>query len=444
MTNSPALHLVGASTPTPVTEILGDLVAFPRLGATPYLASDADDLEMHLQRYGPRPAASGRHGGELIMRLHEIGLTGRGGGHFPAARKWEAVLAAGAGGTVVANGAEGEPASAKDAALLQTRPHLVLDGLVCAAEAVGAVECVVWLHEGAQRTRAIVARAIQERQTRRFAEPPIRIEVGPDRYLSGEATAVLRTLAGGPTLPQLARDPAAPWGRGNRPVLLHNAETLARTAVLARTHVSDYTPSSLVTVVSHDRRVVCEVGAETTVAQVVAALWRSPSGRAAEIPHAVLLGGYGGTWLPWSSAASLRLDPSSMREAGHSLGAGVIAPLPSDACGLAEVAALVGYLADSSARQCGPCLFGLAEVADLTAELAAGSMGRAQEKALDRLLGQIAGRGACRHPDGVIRMLSSALRTFASDVESHRSRHRCLATGTRSPKSRLLPIPETP
>ena len=68
----------------------------------------------------------------------KLGLTGNGGGHFPVARKWRTVLRHGGGGIVVANGAESEPASAKDRALLTTVPHLVLDGLACAAEVLGA------------------------------------------------------------------------------------------------------------------------------------------------------------------------------------------------------------------------------------------------------------------------------------------------------------------
>ena len=92
------------------------------------------DLAAHRAAFGARAAGSD----ELIDALESVGLTGRGGGHFPTATKWRAVRAHPPGGTVVANGAEGEPGCAKDAVLLQTRPHLVLDGLVSAIEAVGA------------------------------------------------------------------------------------------------------------------------------------------------------------------------------------------------------------------------------------------------------------------------------------------------------------------
>lgn len=403
----------------------------------------AHDLETHLQHYGDRPTATGSAGPALLAKLQQINLTGHGGGHFPAARKWQAVLAAGSGGTVVANGAEGEPASAKDAALLLVRPHLVLDGLVCAAEAVGADECVVWLNMNARLTRAAVRRALQERRVRHPTEPPIRIELAPDRYLSGEASAVIRALSGGPSLPQLQRDPRVPWGRGNRPILIHNVETLARVGAAARTNAADVRPTSLVTVVRRDCRVVCEVDSDVTINELVERFWLTGERASRRAPSAVLLGGYGGTWLPWDRAAGLALNPSTLGRVGLSLGAGVLAPLPAESCGLVVAAGIAEYLARSSARQCGPCLFGLAAVSELTTALASGSMTRTQGGTLDRILGQIAGRGACRHPDGAIRMVSSALETFARDVYSHRGKRRCLITGDRRPQAHPLPLPHT-
>ncbi len=441
MTLHHQLRLVAPPSAQPVTKLLDGVVIFPALGSTPLVAPEGDDLSLHLMRYGDRPVMQGSEGLALITRMHDVGLTGRGGGHFPTGRKWESVRRAGPGVIAVANGAEGEPASGKDAALLQQRPHLVVDGLVCAAEAVGASECVVWLHRGAHRTRSVLERALHDRVARGLIEPRIRIELGPDRYLTGEATAVMQALAGGPALPQMARNPAVPWGDGHRPILVNNVETLARTAILARTEVGEYRRTSLVTVVNHDTRIVCEADPWEKVADLVGAHWRSPSGVGFDAPQAILLGGYGGSWVPWFDAAGLDVDPDALRSHGLSIGAGVIAPLPSDACGIAEAASLVSYLSDSSARQCGPCLFGLAAVAELMADLASGSMGRAEHRRLDRFLGDIVGRGACKHPDGAVRMLSSAFSAFAEDVHSHRTRGHCLVTTRAANSSTVLPIP---
>src|SRR5437870_11111173 len=85
----------------------------------------------HVERYGPLPSFK-RRPGALLDAVEESGLTGRGGAGFPTAVKLRAV-AAGRAPVVLANGTEGEPASAKDKALLRRNPHLVLDGAVAAA-----------------------------------------------------------------------------------------------------------------------------------------------------------------------------------------------------------------------------------------------------------------------------------------------------------------------
>jgi len=142
-------------------------------------------------------------------------------------------------------------------------------------------------------------------------------------------------------------------------------------------------------------------------------------------PQAVLLGGYGGEWVAWEELAGLRVDPQALRASGRSLGAGVLLALPRGHCGLRATAPIAAWLAGESAGQCGPCRFGLPAIADLTTRLA----GRPRRRDLGRLrelLGLVDGRGACRLPDGAVRMLRSALRTFAAEVELHR-RGQCTA-----------------
>jgi NADH:ubiquinone oxidoreductase subunit F (NADH-binding) len=413
--------------------LLGGTVVVPRHGTESLTGMAVHTLAEHRAVHGVRPSYLGR-GTELVDAFEQVGLTGRGGGHFPVAAKWRSVRSVGSAGRVVANGAEGEPGSAKDAVLLQMRPHLVLDGLVSAVEAMGAAEGVVWLHAGADATARAVRQALAERAAAGLGDPPVRVLLAPARYLSGEATGIIRTLEGGPTLPRFVRDPARPWSDGHPPVLVQNAETMARVGLLALHGAADYRPTSEVTVVSDTHRVVTEVGPEVSIGDLVASCWTSPDGAA---PAAVLLGGYGGSWLPWSAAQALPLDVAALRAAGLSLGAGLVGPLPATACGLEESARLVRYLAGESARQCGPCVFGLPAVADLALDLSAGRLSPAGRRRLRTFMAEIAGRGACRHPDGALRMLSSALTVFADDVERHRRGRSCDA-----PRSAVLPLPE--
>src|ERR1700736_1099482 len=95
----------------------------------------------HLDRYGPLPQLRGRSE-DLRLVVGESGLTGRGGAGFPTAIKLRSV-AGGAAAVVVANGTEGEPASAKDKALMTDNPHLILDGVLTAIEAVQADEAII-------------------------------------------------------------------------------------------------------------------------------------------------------------------------------------------------------------------------------------------------------------------------------------------------------------
>jgi NADH:ubiquinone oxidoreductase subunit F (NADH-binding) len=111
---------------------------------------------------------------------------------------------------------------------------------------------------------------------------------------------------------------------------------------------------------------------------------------------------------------------------GCSLGSGVLIALGESACGLHESARVISYLAEQSAGQCGPCVYGLRAIADAVQALASGVAHPSERARLLRWCSEIRGRGACHHPDGAVRFVESALRVFADDLESHR-RGRCSA-----------------
>jgi NADH:ubiquinone oxidoreductase subunit F (NADH-binding) len=111
--------------------------------------------------------------------------------------------------------------------------------------------------------------------------------------------------------------------------------------------------------------------------------------------------------------------------------------LPATSCGLLETARVAAYLARESAGQCGPCLNGLPSIAGAVHRLAAGPWDDRAMADLDRWLGVVPGRGACRHPDGAVRFVQSALAVFAEDVARHRRGRPC--AGVRA--APVLPVP---
>jgi NADH:ubiquinone oxidoreductase subunit F (NADH-binding) len=416
-------------------ESQGARPSLPRLlhGVRP--GGAAITLREHIGLHGPRPSL----GSGLITMLSESGLRGRGGAGFPTATKLAAVVRAGKRTLVVANGAEGEPASAKDRLLLRSAPHLVLDGAVLAAEAVGAREAIICTHGGFNPATRVVAAAIDER--RRAGGDRVRLEVVevPPRYVAGEESALVHLLNGGPAIPTLVPPRPFERGVGGRPTLIQNVETLAHVALIARhgpewfrrIGTSESPGSALITVTGELRHPgVFEIALGAPLADVL----RHAGGQIDDF-KAVLVGGYFGTWISAAEAAVQRLDQQSLAATGNAMGAGVIAAIGHSRCGLAETARVMRYLADESAGQCGPCVHGLAAIADEMTSIAAGTHGARPER-LVRWSEQVRGRGACRHPDGAVRLLASALRVFEDDLDHHVNHGPCGAAF----KPAVLPV----
>ena len=193
------------------------------------------DLAAHNRALG---AASFR-GRALIEETGAAGLTGRGGAAFPVARKLAAVAAAGGGAVAVGNGAEGEPASSKDAALLWYAPHLVLDGLQLAAEAAGASSAFLYLHAAADRPggpdlTARLQTALEMRAAAGIDRVAVQLAEAPPRFLAGEETALVARINGGTARPAFKQTRVFERGVAGRPTLVQNVETLAHLAMIAR------------------------------------------------------------------------------------------------------------------------------------------------------------------------------------------------------------------
>ncbi len=394
------------------------------------------DLAVHLDRYGPRPRAPKA----LVADLEAAGLRGRGGAAFPTATKLAAVAAGARRPVVVANGTEGEPASAKDKILLQSAPHLVLDGLDVVTDFLGASASYLCVDRNWPEVVAAVERAREERGRRGArARPGLQVRSAPDRYVAGEESALVNWLNGGEAKPTFVPPRAFERGVRGRPTFTSNVETFAQIALIARYGPEWYralgTPdapgTTLLTVTGAVAAPgVCEASGGTALSGAIAA-----AGGAFDGVQAVLVGGYFGTWIPGSAVGDVTLAPSSLARVGASLGCGVIAVLPEHLCPLYEVARITRWMAGENAGQCGPCVHGLPAVADAVEWAASGR--RVSPREIVGLLELVRGRGACRHPDGVARFVDSSIRVFADHIARHQRHGGCPA------QAPLLPLPET-
>ena len=351
------------------------------------------------------PAPLPRVGRELIDAIERAPLVGRGGASFPAATKWRAVAERSHGNAViVVNGAEGEPQSKKDRALMAARPHLILDGAFLAARALRANRIVLYIGERHDVARNAMFRALRQRTE------PERSRVGfaaaPARYVAGAEAAAIHFINEGVATP--TNVPPYPFERGvgGAPTLVQNVETLAHVALVARGASANTTLITLAGAAS--RPGVIEVPFGMTLGDAVAA-----AGGTSAWPRAVLLGGYFGSWIKPEDAWPMPLDHRSR------LGCGVVGILPMARCPVCEVAAIMRYLASESSAQCGPCFFGLRALADACTRIVEGGSDRNEVQRLQRWASDVRGRGACRHPDGAVMFLSSALTVFAKEFAGH-------------------------
>ena len=393
----------------------------------PLLLSGIDrgpGLAAHRARLGalPEPGVE-----SLVTLLGEVGVRGRGGAGFPLARKLQTVVRArgsrpGLGSRrpyVVVNAAEGEPASAKDSALLDVAPHLVLDGAVVTARALGAREIHVVSSEDRPWVGAAVHRAIGERDDHgiRWVQ-----HEAASRFVSGQSRALIELMAGRPGLPVTSWAPEAVDGHRRRPTLLSNAESYAHLAAVVLWGVEGYaghgTPdepgTSLLTLTTppaadgvfrgvHVVEVEHGDGADTVL-------------DAAALASPLLVGGFHGSWVHPQDVAGLRWSNAVLGEVGARLGAGSLLSLSDGSCPVSETARYTSYLAGESAGRCGPCRNGLPALA---AEMRALARRADTRRRLRELAGLVTGRGACAHPDGTARLVGSLLTTLDDHVEAH-------------------------
>ena len=404
------------------------------------VSAEPMDHTTHIRTHGDLPSTRRTGSGlpsALVAEIGRSGLRGRGGGAFPLAKKLEFV----SGGTgrgrpvVVVNATEGEPMSVKDRMLLESLPHLVIDGALSLAAALDTTDVIIAVDEAAGAAHDSMAAALTQRPDvgGRSASP--RLMAIPTGYVTGQETAIVHFINKGIARPTVQPPRIGERGVGRRRTLMSNAETLAHVALIAR-HGAEWfrelgspdEPGSVLVTLSGGVRSpgVYEVEFGSDLRTLIDA-----ADGLTEPARAFLFGGYAGTWVDARAAADARLSQHSLRRLRATMGAGLVVALPQSACPVTEVARVAHWMSDQSAHQCGPCVNGLASIAETLVAVRDGQGRRDAFGDLRRWAELVIGRGACTHPDGTARFVTSALAVFGAEFDDHARHGACEACDRR-------------
>jgi NADH:ubiquinone oxidoreductase subunit F (NADH-binding) len=422
--------------------------------ASPVLLADPPvrDLDDHEARGG---LAGLRRAYELgpgatIQEVILSGLRGRGGAGFPTGRKWQSVRDAvdadeEDGGAdrafVVCNGAEGEPATFKDRAIIRSNPYAVVEGVAIAAFAVGAERAFIGIKERFEPEAERLAAAVDEfAAAGLLGESPLQVVLGPDAYLYGEETGLLQVIEGEAPLPRnvppyihglFATVPAAGWtasgGRvatefaASNPTVVNNVETLAMVSqVLARGpewHRSLGTarsPGIVVATVVGDvvHPAVGEIELGTPLREVVDRIGGGVG------PGRTIKAVVSGVANPVVTADQLDVPCSydGFEAIGSGMGAAGFLVL-DDTASMVEVAQVLSrFLFVESCGQCPACKLGCGAVTDLLDRLAAGSATPEDVETIAFRLRTVTDGNRCYLPVQEQRVVGSILTAFADEV----------------------------
>jgi NADH:ubiquinone oxidoreductase subunit F (NADH-binding) len=401
-------------------------------------------------RIGPRAT---------IEMIRQSGLRGRGGAGFPTGRKWDTVASQDSGRRyVVCNGAEGEPGTFKDRTLMRRNPYQLVEGVIIAAFAVGAIEAYIACKTSFEAEIDAVSRAARELQEAGICHDcPVLIVGGPEEYLFGEEKALLEVIEGRPPLPRLlppyevglfASVPDSGWEAGARrgsvddanPTLVNNVETLsnvphilAKGADWFRSMGTPDSPGTQVCTVVGDvvRPGVAEVELGTPLGEVI----RLVGGGVADDRQVKAVFSGVSNRVVTADDLDVPLSYEGFQAIASGMGAAGFIVYDDTAC-MVEVARMFSkFLYVESCGQCPSCKLGSAEITDRLTRLEGGTADGTTVAAIEGWLQRVTDGNRCYLPVQERDVVASILNAFKDEVAEHLDQGGC-------PRPRVMPFPK--
>ncbi len=376
----------------------------------------------------------------VVNEVSASNLRGRGGAGFPTGRKWSFLPNDGRPRYLVCNCDEAEPGTFKDHMLLEQTPFQIIEGLVISAYAIRAERAFMYIRGEFLEGYRIFRRALETARERGYVGPRIAgsdfsldivVHRGAGAYICGEETAMLESIEGKRGEPRLKPPFPANAGLYGMPTVVNNVETLCCVPHIVERGAQWFSSigppkcpgPKIISVSGHVRKpgnyeVPMGIPAGQLIEEYAGGL--EPGRRLKAIQP-----GGGSSAAIFEEDLDTGLDFDSLAAKGTMLGSGGFVVMDDRTCLVRAALTLVRFFEHESCGQCTPCREGGQWVARMVGRLEAGEGSNADLAILRTLNRTLTGTNLCPLGDSIMPFLSSVLRRFPEEFETHVTQAGC-------------------
>jgi len=308
---------------------------------------------------------------EVCEEVIKSNLRGRGGGGYPAGKKWSQVLSFPSDMKyVVCNGDEGDPGAFMDRSIMEGDPHSVIEGMTIAAYATGASEGYIYVRAEYPLAVKRLTKAIEEARAVGLLGKnilgtdlsfDIHISQGAGAFVCGEGSALMASIEGERGMPRVKTKRTVEEGLWRKPTVMNNVETFANVRHIImkgadwyRSHGTENSPGTKAFALSGNVKNtgLIEVPMGTTLREIIFDIGGGiPGGKKFK---AVQIGGPSGGCLA-EEHLDMPLDFDSLTDAGAMIGSGGMVVMDEDTCMVSVARFFMNFTQNESCGKCIPC-----------------------------------------------------------------------------------------
>ena len=449
-----------------------DGVAYPRQEDIPFYkkqhrvvlencgSSDAEDIEEYIAKGGYagfEKALFEMTGEEICKDIIDSGLRGRGGGGFPAGRKWDGARKQKAEKKyIVCNGDEGDPGAFMDRSIMEGNPHSILEGMMIAGLAVGSDEGYIYVRAeyplAVSRLKAAIAKAeeyglLGDRIMGTDFSFRIHVNMGAGAFVCGEGSALTASIEGNRGMPRVKPPRTIEHGLWAEPTVLNNVETFANVPLIIRRGVDWY--RSIGTKTSPGTKAfaltgnvvntgLIEVPMGTTIREVVFDIGGGI--RNGKQFKAVQIGGpSGGATTASAEHLDLPLDFDSLKSIGAMIGSGGLVVMDEDTCMVETARFFMEFTQKESCGKCVPCREGTKRMLEILDRIIDNKGTLEDLDLLEELADTISKTALCGLGQSACKPVQSTLKYFREEYLAHVVDHHCPICNKEKPHPTIDP-----